>query len=157
LNRDPYTPPSAHVGDVRDPAEATRRPKLVWVIAVLYVFGATWGLLSLVLTRLGTIPIPPETRGYYDGLTIIDYGVAIVVTLLNVTGAVLLFRLRSRAVGFLAAAVGISALSLFHQLFTPAFRAALVAPGSFGVVIGLAVSIAVVIYAYRLKSRGVLR
>lgn len=157
MDRDPYTPPSAHLGDTHGPAETPRRPKLVWVIALIYVFGALWGLLSLALTRLGTIPMPTETQAYYEGLTIIDYGFAVVVTLLNVTGAVLLFRLRSKAIGFLGAAVGVSALSLLYQLSTPAFRAALAAPGSSGMIVGLAVSIAVIIYAYRLKLRGILQ
>lgn len=157
MDRDPYTPPSAHLDDTHGAAETPRRPKLVWVIAVIYVFGALWGLLSLALSRLGTIPVPPETQAYYEGLTIIDYGFAVVVTLLNVTGAVLLFRLRSKAIGFLGAAVGVSALSLLYQLSTPAFRAALAAPGSSGMIVGLALSIAVVIYAYRLKLRGILQ
>ena len=129
----------------------------MWVIAVIYVFGGLWGLLSLVLTRLGTIAIPPETQAHYERLTIIDYGVTVVVTLLNLTGAILLFRLRSKAVGFLGMAVGISAFSFLYRLFTPESHQALAAPASSGMVIGLAVSIVVVAYAYWLKSRRVLR
>ena len=127
------------------------------MIAIIYIFGGLWGLLSLVLTRLGTIAIPPEMKAYYEGLTIIDYGVTVIVTLLNLTGAILLFRLRSKAVGFLGAAVGISALSLFYRLFTSESSEALATPGSSGMVIGFVVSVAVVVYAYWLHSRSILR
>jgi len=157
MTKDPYAPPAARVEDADDRSAQTRRPKLVWVIAVLYVVGGGWGLLSTGLMRIGVIPIPPETQAYFQGLSLLDYVLTAVVTILNITGAILLFRLRSKAVAFLAAALAIAILSLLYQLATGALRVLLSTPGSFSMFISIAFSIAIVYYAYRLRANGVLR
>src|SRR5262245_59225577 len=137
MTKDPYAPPASRVEDVVDPSAPPRRPKLVWVIAAVYIFGGLWGLLSILLVRAGTFPTPPETQAYYAQLTLLDYALTAAVTTLNIIGAILLFRLRSQAAALLASAVGLSILSILYQLTTGALRALLNSTGGVGIFFSL--------------------
>src|SRR5690242_12170112 len=100
MQNDPYAPPSAPVAEIDDPSAPPARPKLVWVIAAVYVLGGAWSLFITMMMRSGAIPTPPEARAYYESLGAVDYTLTFATTALNVIGGILLFRLRARAFVF---------------------------------------------------------
>jgi hypothetical protein len=157
MQNDPYAPPTAPVAEIEDPLATPRRPKWVWVIAVLYVFGGLWSLFITTMMHSGAIRTPPEARAYYDSLSTLDYTLTFLTTALNVIGGILLFRLRAKALAFLAAAVVSSLLTLLYQSFTGALGRMLSGPGGYGLFVGISVALAVIAYVHRLKVKGVLR
>ena len=157
MQDDPYAPPNAPVREIDDPSAPPARPKWVWVISILYVLGGAWSLFFTTMMQTGAIPTPPEARAYYGSLGVEDYALTFLTTTLNLIGGVLLFRLRAKALVFLAAAVGSSLLTLLYQWWTGSLGRMLVGPSGFGLFIGIGVALAVVAYVHRLKVRGVLR
>jgi hypothetical protein len=157
MQNDPYAPPSAPVAEVDDPSAPPRRPKWVWAISIVYVLGGLWSLFITTMMHSGTLPTPPEARAYYDSLGGVDYTLTLLTTALNVMGGVLLFRLRAKALVFLAAAVVSSLTTLAYQSITGSLARIIAGPGGYGVFIGISVALAVIAYVHRLKVKGVLR
>ena len=133
-----------------------RRPKLVWVIFVLALLSVGYTALSLYLVLSGSIPLGEEEAKYFRSLTPIDYAVTGATGLLNLGGAIALFWLRKVALYLFAAAFAIGILGTLRHVADASFAAALGGPGVIGMLAGYALWIAVCIYAWRLKSRGVL-
>jgi hypothetical protein len=150
----PYAPPTSPVdtGEVGPP----RRPFLVWVIAAIDVLGSVWTLYIVYLAASGRLPLPAEVRAYYDSLGAFDYTLTGLTAALNCVGGIQLFRLRTSALRLLAAAFGVSILSLLYQAVTGALPA-LLATSAVGVMFSLGLALAILAYVYRLKKRGVLR
>lgn len=150
---DPYSPPSSRVDDVPDPGEAGRRPKMVWAITIFYVFGMLAGLVSLGFVFFSFDQLPPSVQDFYRRLTPVYYAASFASLFLNLAGAILLFRLSARAPHFLAASVVVGVLLLLYgQFLSPSDLSR-----NFSSIAGQAIGIAIVIYTYRLKSRGILK
>ncbi len=152
VKADPYSPPASRVDDVSDPQEG-RRPKMVWAITMFYGFGILAGLASLGFIWASFDELPPQIQAFYKSLTPLYYVVSIGSMFLNLAGAVLLFRLSARAPHFLAASVAAGVLLLLYGYFlSPSDLSR-----SFSSIAGQAIGVAIVVYAYRLRSRGIFR
>lgn len=137
---------------------AAKRPKLVWVIFLFYLFSAGYTLLSFLLIFSGALPLNAAQATYFHNLSALAISVAVVISLLNLAGAVMLFRLRKVAPLLFIAAFAITLAQTLQQIVMTNLIAALAASGGvIGLAIGYAISAAVCIYAWKLKTRGALQ
>ena len=132
--------------------EERQRPAWVWII-VIYYFGSTaLSLLGFYVILGSHLPVPPASRVYFDSLTTLDW-IAIALTMLcSLAGAVMLFLLRRLAPILFSAGFAITLLHTVWQLATGAPQV----PSVLGMVIGFAIALAVIAYAFRLRDAGVL-
>ena len=133
-----------------------KRPKLVWVIFVLVLLTVGYTVLSLYLVLSGAIPLTAEEAKYVRSLTPFDYAVTGASSILNLAGAIALFRLRKIAFYLLTAAFVVGIVGTLPHVGDASFAAALGGPGFIGMLVGYALWGAVCVYAWRLKARGVL-
>lgn len=153
VNPDPYSPPASRVDDVPDSLEARGRPKMVWAITIFYFLGILAGIASLAFVYTSFDELPPPVQAFYRNLTPLYYAASIGSMLLNLAGAILLFRLSARAPHFLAASVVTGILLLLYGRFLSPSDLS----GNFSSIAGQAIGIAIAVYAYRLRSRGILK
>ncbi len=122
----------------------TKRPLGVWLILACYVLGT--GFVCVELLRLVS---------YFPNLGLLALS-AIFVGALNVAGAVLLFRLRKVAVLFFAVALALSTAASIPGVLRSNWKE--IDPANLAsVVIGMLISLAILLYAMRLRQRGILR
>src|SRR5262245_60969514 len=133
-----------------------RRPVLVWVVFLWYVFSTGYTLLSFALIFSGRVPLSDEASRYLSSLSPLDYAVTILALLLNVVGAVALLLLRRSAPYLFSAALLLTVASLALHALTKGFVAALGAGGPVGLILGYGIAALVCLYAWRLYMRGVL-
>jgi hypothetical protein len=139
------------------PPIAVKRPALVWVISIFYILSAGWVVLSFALIHSGAIPLNEAQQEYFRSQTILDYGSTVVIGALNLVGAILLFLLKKPAFHLFATAFGVGLAFTAYQIVAKNWLGAIGGPGLVGAVIGWGISIAIIVYAKRLISRGVLR
>ncbi len=133
-----------------------KRPKLVWVAFLYYLFSAGYTLLSFLLIYSGAITVTPDQAAYFRSLSVIDHGFAVLIGSLNLLGAVTLFMLRWVAFYLFTAALALSlALTVIHSL-TKGFMAALGEGGAVGLLLGYGITVVICVYAWKLRTRGVL-
>lgn len=154
----PYAAPGARVADSKGGDEPSGRPVLVWIISILNFIGGVWGLIFLVLVLADIFPLPPELKAHYASLTLADHAMTVGMSVINIVGAILLFRLRALAAHVMAAGLVVSLLTmLYAAIFTTSFREIVMASSGIGVLLGTILSIAVVAYVYHLRAKGVLK
>jgi hypothetical protein len=133
-----------------------KRPKLVWVAFLFYLFSAGYTLLSFLLIYSGTITVTPDQAAYFRNLSVIDHGFTVLIGSLHLFGAVTLFMLRRVAFYLFTAALALSlVLTVIHSL-TKGFIAALGEGGAVGVLLGYGIAVVICVYAWKLRTRGVL-
>lgn len=133
-----------------------KRPKLVWIITIFYIFSAGYTLLSFVLIYGGLIPLNETQQAYFNSLNIFDISLIIITGVLNLIGAIMLFLLRKFAYyAFLSAFI----LSMLMIVYQAIFKDWISAIGSrlIGAVIGWCISIAIILYAKSLMSKEILK
>jgi hypothetical protein len=135
---------------------ARRRPKLVWVVFLWFVFSVGYTLLSFLLIHSGAIAIRPEQAAYLRSLSALDYALMLATAGLTIAGAVSLFLLRKAAFYLFVAPLVLSLCATMVHALSKGFLAALGGPGTVGMFIGYAVLAAVCVYTWKLKARGVL-
>jgi hypothetical protein len=133
-----------------------KRPIWVWLLSLFFLLSAIWTLLSFFMIWSGAIPLEPAQKAYFDRLTPIDYALTIVVGLLNLSAAIALFLLRKIARDLFLASLALSLILAAWQAATKGWVDALGGPGFVGVLIGYILLIAVCIYAWHLRRKGVL-
>ena len=133
-----------------------RRPVLVWVVFLWFVFSAGYTLLSFALIFSGRVPLSDQASRYLSSLSPLDYAVTILALLLNVVGAVALLLLRRSAPYLFSAALLLSIASVVLHALTKGLVTALGAGGPIGLILGYGVSALVCLYAWRLYARGIL-
>jgi len=133
-----------------------KRPKLVWVVFLFYLFSVAYTALSFFLIFSGAISVTAEQAAYFRNLSVFDWATTALTSTLNLVAAVSLFLLRKIAFYLFAASLVLGFLQTLVHAITTNFVAALGGPGAIGVLIGYAISIAVCTYAWRLKTRGAL-
>jgi len=135
---------------------STRRPKLVWVVLLWFLFSAGYTILSFVLIYSGLISVTPEQAAYLRSLSPLDYTLTLAIASLNIAGAVSLFLLRRVAFQLFTIALVASLLATVAHAVSKGFLAALGGTGAVGLVIGYGILVLVCLYTRRLKARGVL-
>lgn len=133
-----------------------KRSKLVWAVFLFYVLSVGYMALSFFLIFSGAIPVTPEQAAYFGNLSAFDWVVTVLTGLLNVAGAIAIFQLRKIAFHLFATAFVLVILQTLVHTITTNFVAALGGPGAVGTLIGYGILLAVCIYAWKLKARGVL-
>jgi hypothetical protein len=162
MSTDPYAPPQAEVGPALSAAGEPRRPLLVWIICGFQAVGAFGGFLALMWTlsaangrptylSAGLVPRPSALHILAD----------LVAIGLLVGGAISLFRLRAVAISFVAVSLALHLGMLGRNLLTGAWSAGS-SPGLGPVVLmtllaGPIFKAGILVYAWRLRQRGVLR
>ena len=133
-----------------------RRPVLVWVVFLWFVFSAGYTLLSFALIFSGRVPLSDQASRYLSSLSPLDYAVTILALLLNVVGAVALLLLRRSAPYLFSAALLLNIASVVLHALTKGLVTALGAGGPVGLILGYGISALVCLYAWRLYARGIL-
>jgi len=136
--------------------QVNKRPKLVWVVFLFYVLSVGYTALSFFLVFSGAIPVTPEVAAYIINLSAFDWVITALTGLLNVAGAIAIFRLRKVAYYLFTATFVLVTLQTLVHIVTTNFVAAIGGPGLIGALIGYGITLAVCIYAWKLKARGVL-
>jgi hypothetical protein len=138
------------------PKPRSKRPKLVWVVFLFYLLSTGYTALSYFLIFSGVIPVTPEQATYLGNLSAFDWVITLLTGLLNAGGAIAIFRLRKIAFHLFSAAFAIVILQTLVHTITTNFVAALGGSGAVGALIGYGILLAVCVYAWKLKERGVL-
>lgn len=134
-----------------------KRPRLVWVILIWYLAALVSSSLSLTAVYSGSLDLPPEKVAYFARLTPVDHLITVIVAVLNASGAVALFMLRRMSFNLLSAAFALNVLAAVLQLVRGGLSSALSAGGLVGIVIGYGVTLAICVYAWKLKKDEALR
>jgi len=132
---------------------AARRPGPVWVIVILCLLAAGAQLLNQLTAPR---PTSPELRAYVDSWTILDKWIPYVLDGLLILAAASLFALQARAVGLFAAYAAVGAVASVQHALTTRWLDVFGWAGIAAVGVGLALSLLVLLYVIRLRSRGVL-
>ncbi|MBE2179053.1 MAG: hypothetical protein IAE97_01080 [Chthoniobacterales bacterium] len=139
------------------PPLPTNRPALVWVISIFYVVSVGWVALSFALIFSGLIPLTDVQKAYFQAQTVFDYESTALIGGANLVGAVLLLLLRRQAFPFFLTAFSFGLIQTLYQIVTKNWLGAIGGPGLVGAVIGWGISIAIILYTWRLVSKGVLK
>ena len=133
-----------------------RRPKLVWVVFLWFLFSPGFTLLLFLLIHSGVIAVRPEEPAYLRSLSTVDYALTIIIVGLGVAGALSLFRLRKVAFYLFVAHLILTLGAQAVHVLTTGLLATLDGWGTFRMFVGWAGLVAVCVYAWKLKARGVL-
>lgn len=133
-----------------------KRPKLVWTVFLFFLFSVGYTALSFYLVYSGSVRVMPDQAAFFSSLSVFDHTMTVVIAALNIAGAISLFLLRKIAFHFFAASLIIGILATVVHAMTKNFLVALGGSGAVGMIIGYGISIAVCVYAWKLKARGVL-
>jgi hypothetical protein len=134
-----------------------KRPKLIWIISIFYIFSAGWTVLSFALIYSGAIPINEAQKAYFDSQNIFDNILTLAMGSLNILGAILLFLLRRHAFHCFLAAFFIGALMTVYHIMFKNWLGVIGGPGLIGAVIGWFISIAIILYSNKLIKKEILR
>jgi len=146
------------------PALSRVRPGWVWVLSIFYIVTSVWGLLARVLIYIGMSPVPEQQQAILRNQSTGSILFGVVLTLINLAAAILLWLLRKRAFDLFVAAFALSVISVIWQFIGGGPLASILAQGAlvavitiFGIVVGCGISLAVCLYAWSLRQRGVLQ
>lgn len=133
-----------------------QRPVLVWVIAIFYGFSIFNTIASYAFVFSKTFPATPAQSQYFSSLSPIDHGVTALVVIMNLAGAIVLFRLKKAAPVLFTAAFGVGLAAVVYQCLTKNWFAAVGAVGLIGAAVGWCINLAIILYAFRLRQKHVL-
>lgn len=118
-----------------------RRPIGVWIISIPYIFTSASFLLWIFLFRSGIVQAPPDSAA---SIANIEPFFPTAYSLLYLVAAIELFRLEKVAFYLFAILLGFSLVNIKID-------------GLFGTTFDWIILIAICIYTWRLKQKGVLR
>jgi hypothetical protein len=133
-----------------------RRPILVWVIAAFIFLSAAWSIAGvwLLFSVEDASEMGEEAIRMREAIGPIDIAIMGLLVVLNLVGAVALFRLKRAAVTIFGIVV---ALTLLNQLWLFLARPEIVAAqGPITGIVGVVLPLVFFMYASRLARRGVL-
>ncbi len=133
-----------------------RRPKTVWLIFLSYCLSAAWLLLSLIVIPSWTTSLGLDQNTDYASPGAFDYAADIVIAGLSLAAAVSLFRLRRAAVPWFTSVLALGLVlyirTIFMSNWIDAFDLGELAFAS----LGWLTTLSVLLYAMRLRRRGIL-
>ena len=133
-----------------------RRPLLVWVVFVWTVLSSGYALVSFWLVYVRAVPIAPDAAVYLARLSPLHHAGTVLMLLLNLAGAAALLLLRKIALPLFGLALALNVALTLGNALTPGFFDALGGAGAIGLAIGFVIGISVCLYAWRLRSLGIL-
>jgi hypothetical protein len=133
-----------------------KRPVLVWIISIYFIFSLLFTLLSFIIIFSGIIPLQPAQKAYFENLTIFDHTYTILIMLANLIGAITLFLLRKFAFYFFTFALLLNILSTIYNILSKGWVEAIGGVGLIGSIIGLGIIVAICFYSWLLCRKGIL-
>jgi hypothetical protein len=100
----PYVAPRSAVKDVPLERQPAKRPRWVWVIALLL---GVFGVATVVILVLAMLEWAPDFAATYERLGRFNFAMTLIWACLTIGAAILLFMLRLRAIPLLWLAAGI--------------------------------------------------
>ncbi|GEM_PF-1327876 len=138
--------------------EKRKRPILVWLIFIFMILGSGFTTLSIISVSTGMIPLEGEMKTYFEQLSTLDYLLTVTMGILNVIGAVYLFRLKTLSCYLLSIALIINICTTVWHIISKSWLDVMAAQsgGLFGMFLGMGIAFLIVIYSFRLKSKKIL-
>jgi len=133
-----------------------KRPRGVWVISLFMFISAAYTLLSFYLIFSGVISLDQTGQAYFDSLGTIDWLGSVSIGVLNLAAAISLFMLRKISVNLFITAFVLNMLMTVMQAVRTSFTEVLGGSGIIGVLVGLAIMLAIIAYTRRLAKQGTL-
>ncbi len=128
----------------------------MWGIAALMVLWVAWSLLAYYLILTGKMQVSAQRREYLSSLGLLDQLASMAVAGAKIFAVVLLWRLRLPAVRWLALALcGSVAVIVYHSL-THKFMPTMGGLHGIGTLLGWTAMLGTILYARRLRVRGIL-
>jgi hypothetical protein len=152
----------SHMGDEGNEQKNTenrvkpKRPKLVWVISIFYLFSMAWTLLSFTLIYNGDMPMTEAQKHYFSSETLIDIISMVVTSSLSMAGAMLLFMLKREAFYAFAWALILSIFTAVYHILFKNFVAAIGVSGLINFSVTWCISVAILLYSFSLENKGIL-
>ena len=132
----------------------TRRPVLVWAIAIFYGLSSLLTLATTPILLLGELPVQEALQPEYGP---IDAVFRICVGLAGVLFSIQLFRLQRSAYTLCVALLTVTVLaSLFHVIANNVLSQPGGATATVGATVGIGILGAILLYVRRLAARAVL-
>jgi hypothetical protein len=136
----------------------------VWIISIFIVVTSIWGLLFQLLIRVGAFPVPEQQQAMLRSQSTASVVLTLVLTFLNLVAAIWLWLLRKRAFDLFVTAFAVSLIGLAWQFIGVGPLSTLAGQGLlvlvvtiFSAIVGWGISLAICLYAWRLRQRGVLQ
>jgi len=139
--------------EMRASDAATKRPKFVWAILVLYTFGLLVGLASMYAIFSRAFRLPPGDAAFYASFGTINFLGLAASALLSLGVMVQLFRMRKSAASI--ATAGFVVLIVKEAWYQPQLMRLGHSPVP--ALIGVVLASLVVCYTWYLKRTGALR
>ncbi len=124
-------------------AEAKRRPVLVWIISVFYIFGSTLSLL----VYSGIIHLPFTEDSFFRSAPMVDRILTILLLVVSLGAAIALFLLRRLALYLFA---GAFVLRLLMTILHPPSQGLLAPAGLIMLASSLALPLVICLYSWAL-------
>jgi hypothetical protein len=132
------------------------RPKWVWAIFIFTLLSlglSSWALFSVYS---GSAPVSPKIAADFSSRTILDHAFATAGALLYLSGAVALLMLRKISFFLIAAAFVFSLLLAAFDIWIRDPPQVPEGATAFGMLLGYCIWAAICVYAWKLKTRGLL-
>jgi hypothetical protein len=162
----PYTPPTAALADPEELdgnmlARRPKRPKLVWAIALYYGCNVVAAALGTYLVLAHPDVAPSIIRTQFQASGWSQYAVTAAVAILKLLAIICLIRLQPVSMLLLWLLFAYRFIIFFAPHIFPKnsflHTPSILLPNLIGTVAGLILSLAIALYATRLRSSGVLR
>ena len=137
-----------------------RRPVPIWIIAVVVLCATAFSLFSIAMVP-SMLTAAADTsvaqREFLESQTTLNYILAVVAILGNLSGAVLLFLMRRPALYVFVGALVLELVNTAYNIFVNNWLAAVGGTGLIVALVGWAVNIVIIVYVWFLFRKGVLR
>jgi hypothetical protein len=137
------------------PATAVKRPVLVWVIVLFYLAATLSTFTGLFFIYSGRLVMNSAQQAYFAHLTIFDHLATVFLVSINLVAAIMLFRLRRTAVALFAAALALNLILTLRAMLSSNQLDVFQQSGA-GVLAGLIIAAAVLLYSIRLLRKAIL-
>jgi hypothetical protein len=134
--------PYKSAGGVLDSSNP-KRPLAVWLIFLFYLAATGFTLLGFILVHTGTVPLNEAQEAYFANFSIFDYISAATLGALNITAAVLFFRLRRIAIPLIAGALALNLALSVRAVFRSNWIEAMPPGGLLGACLAWFIALAV--------------
>ena len=152
-----YKAPESEL-DLEDDFGEIKRPKLVWVILIIYILGLPGLILHFVMIE-GMLPLEGAAKEYYTNLGLIDNLLIVFGTMYGFIAAVQLFRLKKSALKLFYGLIFFSIIASAYNFADSNYIAMMNEQGSsmyYSLVPSYVVMLLIVAYVYRLSKKGIL-
>jgi len=153
-----YKAPESELA-LEDDVEEIKRPKLVWVIFIIYLISLPGMYFHFAMVN-GSFPADGATKEYYSNIGIIDNILVVFGTLYGFIAALQLFRLKKSALQLYIGLIVLSLITAVYNFTNANYMAFMQEQGTniyYSMVPGYLIMFCIVGYIYRLSKKGILK